>query len=112
VPHYGIEIHTSVYFFDFQKGGNRNGGKDVGDGGDVTNVNRPMYVMDVNSFYFPWFMILWIYSYIVSQRSSLYSKKSSPVLSCYNINKLSCTLKTGYQDSKHGVFLFRWQLTH
>jgi hypothetical protein len=73
--HYGIEIDTSVYFFYFLKCGNKNGGNDVGDGGgDVTNVDRPMYVADVNSFYFPWFMILWIYSYIVSQGSSLYSK--------------------------------------
>jgi hypothetical protein len=75
VPHYGIEIDISVYFFYFLKGGNMNGGKDVGDvGGDVTNVDGPMYVADVNSFYFRWFMILWIYSYIVSQGSSLYSK--------------------------------------
>jgi hypothetical protein len=60
VRHYGIEIDTSVYFFYFLKWGNRNGGKDVGDGGgDVTNVGGPMYVADVNSFYF---------------RSSLYSK--------------------------------------
>jgi hypothetical protein len=39
VPHYGIEIGTSIYFFYFLKGGNMNGGKDVRDGGgDVTNV--------------------------------------------------------------------------
>jgi hypothetical protein len=75
VPHYGIKICTSVYFLYFLKRESKNGDKDVGDdGGDVTNVDGPMYVADVNSFYFSWFIILWIYSYIVSQRSSLYSK--------------------------------------
>jgi hypothetical protein len=33
VPHYGIEIDTTVYFVYFLKGGNMNGGKDVGDVG-------------------------------------------------------------------------------
>jgi hypothetical protein len=53
VPHYGIKICTSVYFFYFLKRESKNGGKDVGDdGGDVTNVDGPMYVADVNFFYF------------------------------------------------------------
>jgi hypothetical protein len=53
VPHYGIKICTSVYFFYFLKRESKNGGKDVGDdGGDVTNVDGPMYIADVNFFLF------------------------------------------------------------